>query len=164
MKKMILVLLLMGSILCGCAPREYETVSDEFRIPDISAAAQLRVDLPQDAAVDAISSAEEDRLYLCDGYTLTLETFAAGDLDKTFLAITGFHREALSVVSQMQQGSKRYDFVWTCAGEGGDQLCRGAILDDGNYHYAVTAMAREEQAGQVKESWERIFSSISLED
>lgn len=164
MKKVIFVLLLMVGILLGCTPREYETVSDEFQLPPEAASAQIRVDLPQEAAVDAIASGKEDRLYLCDGYTLTLETFAAGDLDKTFLALTGFHREALSVVSQMQQGSKRYDFVWTCAGEGGDQLCRGAVLDDGNYHYAVTAMASEADAAQARESWNRIFSSFSLED
>lgn len=164
MKKVVCLGLLLTVMLCGCHKAEYETVSDEFEMPPIPAASVIRVDLPQDAAAEAISSDKQDRLYLCDGYTLTVQTLSAGDLDRTLLAVTGFHKEGIAVFSQQQAGNRRYDFVWTCAGEGGDQLCRGAVLDDGNYHYVVTAMAPGEEAGDLSESWNRIFGSFSLED
>jgi hypothetical protein len=54
----------------------------------------------------------------------------------------------------------RYDFVWTCAGEEGQRLGRAAILDDGNYHYCMSALWDAGEASEV--SWEQVFGSFTL--
>ena len=47
-------------------------------------------------------------------------------------------------------------------GEQGQQVARGCILDDGNYHYVLTALAEAERAGEFEEVWQEIFSGYSL--
>jgi len=49
----------------------------------------------------------------------------------------------IQVIKTAQDTYERYDFVWTAAGEDGLQTGRACILDDGNYHYALSAMAEE---------------------
>lgn len=160
MKKWVAIALCL--LLCGCANTDYETVWDEYTQMPAPSQAQVMLQLPQEAAQEAMSGGESDRLYFCDDYTLVYQTMTAGDLDKTLRTVTGFEREKLSVLTRSQQDCWRYDFVWSCAGEGGTQLCRGSILDDGNYHYVISVMAKEEQAGQLAESWDSIFSSFTL--
>ena len=48
------------------------------------------------------------------------------------------------------------------AGEGGDQVARTVVLDDGNYHYAVTCMASENDYDLADSGWDRIFGSFWL--
>ena len=68
------------------------------------------------------------------------------------------------IVKTVQDGQDRYDFVWTAAGEDGLQLGRACILDDGNYHYALTTMAQEETSGQLREVMQDMFDSCRLLD
>ena len=57
---------------------------------------------------------------------------------------------------------KRYEFVWAAAGEDGERLGRGVILDDGSYHYCLTAMrpADPEKTSQIV--WSQVFQSFGL--
>ena len=56
----------------------------------------------------------------------------------------------------------QYEYVWSTPGEAEDQICRGIILDDGFYHYAVTVMADYSQAGELQETWQSVFESVVL--
>ncbi len=161
MKKALCVLLMM-LVLSGCSQEEYETMADEYTPMPPQPRADMVLALSQEVETAALESEGRQSLYFCDGYTVCQETFASGDLDATLRQITGFSREQLTLVTQNQGGIKRYDFVWTCTGEGGDQVCRGSILDDGSYHYAVTAMAGEEKAGALKDDWNQLFASFSI--
>lgn len=148
--------------LCGCSHTDYETMADEYTPLPPGEKAQMVLSFSGDTEVSAMESGEQESLYFCDGFTLTKQTLESGDLNKTLRSVTGYTREKLNLMVQNQDGCRRYDFVWTCAGEGGDQICRGSILDDGNYHYVVTAMAPEADAGKLRDTWNSLFSSFTL--
>ena len=150
-------------LLSGCGAQEtLETVSDVYAQPVSAAVRQVILDVPQDASVEVLQSADGGEIYLCDGYTVTVQTMAAGDLDKTLRAVTGYARENLDVLQTRQDSFKRYECVWTAAGETQTQIGRACVLDDGEYHYVVTAMAGESLSGELAEVWKDLFDSFRL--
>ena len=120
------------------------------------------LDVPQDASVTVLEGEDVGKLYLCDDYTVTVQTFASGDLKKTLRLLTGYEKEELTLMQTLQDGAKRYECVWIAAGESEDQVGRACLLDDGNYVYAVTAMAGESQAGALTQAWQEMFASFRL--
>lgn len=160
MEMKIVVALLCLLLLTGCTAQEtFETVGDWYYEPAISEGV-ISLSIPEQAAVTA--SGSEGTVYLCEGYTVCLQTLQAGDLDRTLQSVSGFSKEQLQLVSTQPDGVIRYDFVWAAAGEGGDQLCRGAILDDGAYHYVLTVMAEAAEAKQCAQTWNALFASFSV--
>lgn len=160
--KKICVCLLMGLLLTGCAARQtFETVEDWYYESAVSAGV-IRVDIPEGAAAAAFGS-DAGSIYLCDGYTLCLQTFPGGDLEATLQSVSGFSRDRLELIQTSRQGMQRYDFVWAAAGEGGDQLGRASVLDDGHHHYVLSVMAPAESAGEYEQIWQGIFASFSLD-
>ena len=160
MKKWLI--LALAVLLCGCAKTEYETMADEYTPLPPEEKARMVLNFSGEQEVSGLEGTDSESIYFCDGFTLTKQTLEAGDLDKTLRAVTGYSRENLSIMTQTQDGCKRYDFVWSCAGEGGDQVCRGSILDDGSYHYVVTAMASQEKAGELRATWNELFASFTV--
>ena len=147
----------------GCAAQEtFETVNDEYVESAMVSMQQVVLKLPEDAAVPVLENETAGKLYLCDGYTLSVQTMEAGDLDKTFQEVTGFHREGLSVLKTEINGIECHSCAWAAAGEGGDQVARTMVLNDGNYHYAVTVMTDASKAGELAQVWQDIFSSVTL--
>lgn len=151
-------------ILCGCkAEKELETISDVHQTPKTVHPMEVCVSVPDDAALEVMSSPENGSIYFCEDYTLTMHTVPAGDLRKTVLEASGFLPDQLPIIKTQKAGCVSYDFVWTSVGEQGDQVCRCSILDDGNFHYVLTAMADAEVAGQLTEKqWEDVFSTFCL--
>ena len=160
MKKLCLMMVL-ALFLTGCAQQTFETVSDVLDVPAMAQPQQLELVLPEEAAAQSMESSE-GTLYLCNGYSLTVQTMDAGDLDRTLRQCTGFAKDQLTVMETQQNGVKRYDCVWSAAGEGGDQVGRAAVLDDGSCHYVVTVMADFAAAGDLADTWEGILDSVSL--
>ena len=159
----IVCILLMLALLTGCGAQEtFETIADWYYEPVVSAGV-IRVTLPQEAAVLA-SMDDGGSIYLCEGYSICMQTLASGDLERTLKTVTGFHSDRLQLIQTEQKNVKRYDFVWVAAGEGGDQLCRGAILDDGAFHYTLCVMSDADETGNYAETWDAIFSSFVLDD
>ena len=161
MKRMVILLLAL-LLLTGCSSAaDFETMQDVHGEQQLPAMRQVHYQLPQDASAQAIQSSY-GQLYFCDGFEITLQTFSAGDLDRTLRELTGFHRAELSVIETGTKGIARYECVWTAAGEEGNMVCRAVILDDGNYHYCMTAMADENDALQLKSTWQALFDSFIL--
>jgi hypothetical protein len=161
--KKICWLLLVALLLCGCSTREVlETVSDELLLDTLAPQKTLSVKLPSDALSAAMAPEDGAQLYFCDGYVLTLQTTPAGDLDRTARALCGFDRERLTVMETRLGGLKRYDWTWTSAGEGGAQVGRAAVLDDGDHHYCMTVMADEAGSGDLDTRWDALFASMAL--
>lgn len=160
MRKVIVILLCMG-LLTGCSTPVYETLGD---IEHVSATlpdqAEMVLQLPADAAL--LSWSGEDAMYLCGEYAIALQILPGGDLDATLQSITGFSGESLTVMEKICGDHKQYEAVWTAAGEGTDTVCRGMVIDDGSYHYCLTAMADADEAGQLKEAWNQLFASFCL--
>lgn len=161
--KKICWLLLVALLLSGCSTREVlETVSDELLLDTVAPQKTLSVKLPSDALSAAMAPEDGAQLYFCDGYALTLQTAPAGDLDRTARALCGFDRERLTVMETRLGGLKRYDWTWTSAGEGGAQVGRAAVLDDGDHHYCMTVMADEAGSGDLDTRWDALFASMAL--
>lgn len=162
MKKFCVIMLLLLA-LTGCAAQEtFETVNDEYVESAMVSMQQVALNLPEDAAVSVLENEAAGKLYLCDGYTVSVQTLEAGDLDKTFQEVTGFSREGLSVLKTEINGVECHSCAWAAAGEGGDQIARTMVLNDGNYHYAVTVMTDASKAGELAKVWQDIFSSVTL--
>ena len=161
MKKLWIVIA-VALLAAGCSgPSGYETVEDVYAEQTLPAPQQVSVLLPADASVQTMEK-DGETLYLCDGYSVILQTMESGDLDATLRTVTGYEREKLSVMEIEGEALDRYECIWLAAGEGGDQMGRAVILDDGNYHYTVSLLADAEQVGALAETWQDILSSINL--
>lgn len=161
MKKYVLVAGL-ALMLTGCAAETFETVSDELLQPVMGPVREVELTLPDHAAAPVMNETDGSKLYFCDGYTLTVQTMAGGDLNKTVQSLCGFDREALTVIQTADQAQTCYEWVWTSAGEGGDQLGRAMVLAAGNYHYCLTAMADAADGASLEPEWNQVFSSFVL--
>ncbi len=162
MKKCLLLVLIC--LLSGCSqPKNYETVMDSEVEQQAAERLEILVNLPAEAAKSAMTSEGGEQLYICEDYSVSIRTVTGGDLRKTVQEVCGFYPEQLPVIETMQGESRRYDFVWTAAGETGDQIGRCAILDDGSYHYIVSAMADASLTGELTDgAWREIFTSFRI--
>ena len=162
MKKSLVYFLMIMLLLTGCGkqPAE-ETVNDTYTEPPAAQMQQVIVTLPEEVCVPVMQT-DGAILYMCQDYTLSRQTFTAGDLQKTFREVSGFERTDLKIMETAWEDVKRYDFVWSAAGETGEQICRGCILDDGNYHYVLTAAADARDAGRLRSVWREVFNSFRL--
>ena len=161
MKKCVWLLALF-LCLTGCAKQPtYETVADEILVPVSATVQQTFVQLPEGASATVMET-EGGRLYFWDDYTVSCFVTESGDLEKTVQSISGFSADQLQIMQTRWGDTERYDFVWTAAGETGQQLCRACILDDGHYHYILTASSQAEHAGQLQQTWIEMFDSFRL--
>jgi len=162
LKKLCILLTVLMLAGCGAEP-VFETVGDPWAVTE-AVQKELVIKLPSDAAAPALQSEDGGRLYLCDGYTLTLQTLSGGDLDATMRQLTGFSREQVTCMETREGELLKYSCVWSAAGEGGDHVGRAVILDDGSYHYAVTVMADFVSAGELSDTWQEVLGSVTLKD
>lgn len=164
MKKVVLFLL-MGLLLAGCAAEKtFETLSDSIPVLPVAEPQQFVVQMPDEAATPTFQNENGGELYVCTGYTISKQVLESGDLEKTVNALTGKSADELQIMESKQDAFDRYDFVWTAAGEDGLQLGRACILDDGNYHYALSTLAEETRAGELRETFFDMFASCTLLD
>lgn len=154
---------LLAILLTGCGKEKMlETVSDVQDTPVVSIARRIQLHLPEELSAPALQGEETGTLYLCDDYSVTVQTMEAGDLQRTIRNATGMQKNDLQIIQTRQGDTKRYQWVWTAAGEQGMQVGRACVLDDGAYHYVLTALADENKAGAVQPQWKEIFASFSL--
>ena len=161
--KKLFVILLIAAICTGCGKEKtLETVSDVQDTQVIAPMQQILVQLPPDMVSPVLESEDMGALYECDDYSVTVQTVEAGDLAESIYSATGMEKENLQIVQTKQGNVKRYQWVWASGGDTGIQVGRGCILDDGTYHYILTALAAEEKAGQVQAVWNEMFASFRL--
>lgn len=161
MKRMICTILL-ATMLCGCGVEEtFETVADVWAEPAAPVPRSISVRLPGETAMPAMES-DSGRIYLCSEYEICIQTMPGGDLGATVEAMSGFSPEELTILTTTREDAPCHEFVWTAAGEGGDMLGRGIILDDGNYHYTMAVLRSAEKAETSTVVWDGVFSSFRL--
>ena len=152
-------ILLPVLLLCGCGAEEtMETVSDEWLVPAMAQPREIAVQLPDNMVAPAMEQTGR-QLYLAENYEIMVETRESGSLDATLRSLTGYPADRLTVIKTRQGDADRYDFVWTAAGEQGERLGRGTILDDGDYHYCLSVLRDADEKIVV---WQDVFASFSL--
>lgn len=160
MKKLVLVIL-TAMLFAGCAQAPAaETIADVWEEPVLAAPKEIRLELPGETVACAMES-DTGRLYLGDGYEVMVQTLSGGDLDATIREITGFAREDITVVQTRREEPTRWEFAWATAGETGERVGRGLILDDGTYHYCLSVL----QDADMKDCqiiWSEVFNNFSL--
>jgi len=156
------VLLLMILLLTGCGAEEvFETISDDLVQSVMAQPRLICVQLPGETALPVIEN-DSGRVYVCNDYEIVLQTLESGDLEKTLQILSGLSKENLTVMETVSDGVSRYEFVWASAGETGDQTGRGAILDDGNYHYCLSVLQNADSTEKSQINWDQVFSSFCL--
>lgn len=156
------ILLLACLMFTGCASQEtMETVADEWVEEVMVPAREIWVELPEEAAVPTVEGTE-GRVYVCSDYEIVIQTMSGGDLDATIRGLSGYDREDLTVIESQPQGLKRYDLVWTAAGEGGDRIGRAVILDDGTWHYTMSVLRDAQTVESSQIVWRTVFESFTL--
>lgn len=160
MKKLMMIVLTM-LLLAGCSRAEVtETVTDVLEEPVMAQPKEIRLELPGETVACAMES-DSGRLYLGDGYEVMVQTLPGGDLDATIRSLTGFNREDITVMQTGSQEPKRWEFAWAAAGERGERVGRGVVLDDGNYHYCLSVL-QDADDDDCQIIWSQVFATFSL--
>ena len=160
--KKIMVFALVTMLLTGCAAEEtLETISDDIVQPVMAQPREIAVSLPGEASIPTMEG-DTGRMYLASDYEIYIQTLDAGDLNGTIQAVSGYQREAMTVMETNAEGVDRYEFVWSCAGENGDRIGRGVVLDDGSYHYVMTVLRDAESTENSQIVWNDVFASFGL--
>ena len=161
MKRIWIVVPLVLTLL-GCAAEEtWETVADDLVQPVMASPRQITVRLPDDAVAPVLES-DSEQIYLCEEYEIVLQTCASGDVGATVRQLSGYDMEHLTVMQTQQEDVTRYEFVWVSAGERGDRLGRAVILDDGCYHYCLSALRDADTTEKSQIVWSEVFGSFAL--
>ena len=164
MKRILCVGILMA-LLTGCASQQtFETITDVQDQPVEAQMQQVLLELPPGAQLQTMEPDSTDKLYLCNGFTVCLQTIQSGDLDKTLRAVTGYGEEELTLMQTTTAEGTRYRCVWAAAGEGQTQVGKTCIVDDGRYHYALTVMVPEETAGELSQTVATVMDSFQVVD
>lgn len=159
--KVVVCFFLLLTLLTGCSEPVYETMGNVVHVgqPQTSFR-EVLLDFPEDASV--LTASGTDILYACGGYTMSLQNMQSGDISATIRTLSGYDPAQLTVIESKCGDHNRYDWVWVAAGEEGDVLCRGAILDDGNCHYSLCVSADANEAGPLSQTWNELFDSFCL--
>ncbi len=159
--KKLCVIVAFVLLLTGCANNPtFETLGDvEHQSAVAPVMGKPQLSLPENA-VQEVFGQEIDEVYQCDGYSVFLQTLPSGDMTATMRTLSGFAPEQLTVLETKSGSVRRYDWVWTAAAEEGEVLCRAAVLDDGAFHYCMTAVAAVEETGNLTQQWNTLFASF----
>lgn len=153
--------MLLACMMAGCAAEEtFETVADD-PVFEHALPRQIQVVLPEETVLPVMET-EGGQLYICRDFEVAVQTLAGGDLNATVQALCGFSSGDVDILETSKDGCTQYDFVWSSAGETGDQVGRACVISDGVYHYCVTAMAPEEKAGEYQEVWNGMFETFTI--
>ena len=161
MKRMLVFALVM-MLLSGCAAEEtLETIADDLVQPVMAQPREIAVSLPGEASIPTMEG-DTGRMYLAADYEIYIQTLDAGDLDATIQTVSGYSKDSLTVINTESDGIERYEFVWASAGEKGERIGRGVVLDDGNYHYVMTVLRDADTTETSQIVWNDVFASFRL--
>ena len=159
--KKVCCILLLACLLTGCGAEEtFETVADDLVFSQAEPM-RIQVVLPEETVLPVMET-DAGQLYFCRDFEVAVQTLAGGDLDATIRTLCGFGKDDVEVLETKANGLDQYDFVWSSAGETGDQVGRAVIYSDGAYHYCVTAMTAAEKTEEYREIWNGMFETVTL--
>lgn len=161
MKRMILLFLVL-LLLTGCGVAEtFETVTDEPVCEVLAQPREMHFFLAEESVLPVMET-EGRKLYLCGEYDVMSQILEGGDLDRTIRQVSGFSPEDLTVIQTGSGDVEKTEFVWTNSTEEGQKICRATILDDGNYHYVLSATVFADKIEEYQEILNGIFETFEL--
>lgn len=156
--KMLMMILCLCALLCGCAAAPtFETLGDDIHNQSVTVKEAVAM-IPAGAEAYVC---ENGTLWVCEDFDLQLQTLQAGDISETVQTLSGFLPEELTVMTGSFEDLDRYEWVWTAMSDEGELICRAVILDDGRYHYCLTAMGPAAIGSDLTDQWNPIFTSFS---
>lgn len=163
--KKLWILALFALLLSGCSEPIVETVSDVYETAAPASCKQMILQLPSDAVVQTAEGEVGSGLYTGQDYWIATEIFPSGDLTATIRKSTGYDPSQLQIFRTEQPDGVHYDCVFTSSSEDGDLVGRVCLIDDGVYHYVLTAMVSEaEAAGLQTGELSSLFDSFHVAD
>lgn len=161
MRRVIAVM--MGALLLtGCSAAEtYEMVTDELVEAAVAQPREIHFFLAEDTVMPVMES-DGGKLYLCGEYDVMSQILEGGDLQKTVQTVSGYLPEDLTMIQTASGEVDKYEFVWTGSSDEGQQIGRATLLDDGHYHYVLSATIPAERIEEYQEIWNGIFESFKL--
>jgi len=160
--KRVLALILGILLLTGCSTAEtYELVTDELDVPVAVQPKEIHFFLAEETVMPVMES-DEGKLYLCGEYDVMSQILEGGDLNKSVQKISGYLPEELTMIQTGSGEVDRYEFVWTGSSDEGQMICRATLLDDGEYHYVLSATVQADRIEEYQEIWNGIFESFEL--
>ena len=106
--KYLCMILILVLLLSGCGQTPLETIADEV-VDNRPSCRQILINIPDEASVFTMENGQADKLYICDGYTISMHIFPGGDLHNTFSQSTGYGLDTLTVINTEYDSMKRYD-------------------------------------------------------
>lgn len=157
------VALIMGLLmLTGCeTAKTYEMVADEWAEPAAVDPRQIHFFLAEDMVMPVMES-DGGKLYLCEEYDVMSQILEGGDLQKSVQKVSGYLPEELTIIQTASGEVDKYEFVWTGSSDEGQQIGRATLLDDGHYHYVLSATIQADRIEEYQEIWNGIFESFKL--
>lgn len=137
-----------------------ESVQDATELRKGPAKYDMAMGLPSDG--QAIFEDETCQVFSQEDVTVTTQIMQADSLEVLLKELTGMDQQRLTVMKTWQDEMPRYDLTWVSAGEGGLNVYRSAILDDGQSYYVATASVPEECAGKNTQRMEDWISTLVL--
>lgn len=160
--KKALVMVVMGLLLTGCTvQKDLETVRDDGLVYQNADSFQLHISLPEDASLASMAT-ENASICYCDDYSVVMQKLPGGDVERTITELTGMSPDRLTVIKLESDGKQVYRFSWSAMGEEALENCSCMLLDDGQYHHAVTMMADYRKSSDLHNEWQSIFDSVKL--
>lgn len=156
------VLLPMLFALMGCGQETvWETVGDTVLMTGAPVKQEISVTLPEDTVLPVMET-DGGQLYMCRDFDVMVQTLDGGDLNRTIMEVSGKALSDLTVMETAQQDLRSYSFLWTAGTDTGETVNRCRILDDGNYHYAVTAQIPVEKEPEYREIITGMLETVTL--
>ena len=85
-------------ILVGCGEKAaLETVTDLPAEQVMATVRRVQIQLPQELSAPTLQEETAGALYVCDDYSVTLQTVSSGDLKKTIQGATGMEQDSLQI-------------------------------------------------------------------
>ena len=167
MRKIRLAMIVMGlALLCACsaAAPVWETVSDGEDMAAFSAQDApytMHFDVPADAVETAGENGQPVYVQQNGGYTIAGRTLYAANAESAVHMLTGQAAESVCVIETVKYGLPAYHFTWY--EQETQQLCRAAMIMDGQMCYVLTVSQPEGLGTEYDNTVQQVFASWSLD-
>lgn len=165
-KRVWLTGICVALLLSACStPVQWETVDDESVAASSPAEEPyvITFGVPEDVEPEPMQEGNCSLYVQEDGdYEILSDVIVAPNLDEALRAVSGFGEEELEPLRTERFGLPEYRFAWASSSDEGEYLSEAALVEDGNYYYALIFSVREEAGNAYDDCAQSVFSSFGI--